>query len=84
MKFWFIEVLEGGNSLYLCGTGVLSSNRDDCLKYDLNKPAEKAECIADYEYLESQGYNASINASESPRFTGHSVRARLEYREAAE
>ncbi|CDM57645.1 putative predicted protein [Rhizobium favelukesii] len=79
MKFWFIEVLEGGNALYLCGTGVLSSNRDDCLEYtDLDEATE------DYEYLESQGYNASINASESPRFTGHSVRARLEYREAAE
>lgn len=71
-RFWHIEILEGGTVSYLCGTGVLSDNRDDALEYD-----DLDECSADYEYLESQGYNASIETS--LRFVGHTPAARLEH-----
>jgi hypothetical protein len=71
-KLWHIEILEGGNVQYLCGTGVLSSDRDDALEYtDLD------EVSADCEYLESQGYNASIETSH--RATGHNSASRLEH-----
>lgn len=77
-RTWHIEILEGGNVTYLCGTGVLSDNRDDALRYD----DPNGECAEDYEYLSDRGYNASIETSD--RFIAHSPAARLERHFSAE
>jgi len=56
-----IEILIEGETHYLCGTGVLSTDRSDALEYPKH---EFEECEADYGYLVDQGYNASIETSQ--------------------